>query len=95
MQDRLKAIWNRIKEFWAKFNKKQKILFISIFVVIIVVIIVLAKIVGHKDKIKLRSCENEKEAVEVRALLNDEGFKVTIDEDYNIYVSEDDYLEAK
>ena len=95
MQDRLKAIWNRIKEFWAKFNKKQKILFISIFVVIIVVIIVLAKIVGHKDKVKLRSCENEKEAVEVRALLNDEGFKVTIDEDYNIYVSEDDYLEAK
>ena len=95
MQDRLKAIWVKIKDFWAKFNKKQKILFISIFVAIIVAIIVLAKIVGHKDKIKLRSCENEKEAVEVRDLLKDEGFKVTIDEDYNIYVSEDDYLEAK
>ncbi len=95
MQDRLKAVWNKIKDFWLKFNKKQRILFIVIFVAIVVAIIVLAKIVGHKDKVKLRSCENESEAVEVRNLLNEEGFSVTIDENYNIYVSEDDYLEAK
>ena len=48
MQDRLKAIWIKIKDFWAKFNKKQRILFISIFVAIIVVIVVLAKIVGQQ-----------------------------------------------
>ena len=51
MKDRLKAIWEKIKNFWLKFNKKQRILFVTIFVVIIVVIIVLSKVIGKKDMV--------------------------------------------
>lgn len=69
MKDRLKAIWEKIKNFWLKFNKKQRILFVTIFVVIIVVIIVLSKVIGKKDMVKLRACSNETEVVVIRNLL--------------------------
>ena len=96
MLERLKAIWEKIKDFWLKFNKKQRILFISIFVVIVIAIIVLARIVGKTEMVKLRSCSSDSEAVEVRQLLRDNGFSsVKIDENNVIYVSEKEYQEAK
>ena len=95
MKDRLKAIWEKIKNFWLKFNKKQRILFVTIFVVIIVVIIVLSKVIGKKDMVKLRACSNETEVVEIRNLLNDNNISVTVDEYNNIFVADSDYVEAK
>lgn len=95
MKDRLKAIWEKIKNFWLKFNKKQRILFVTIFVVIIVVIIVLSKVIGKKDMVKLRACSNETEVVEIRNLLNDNNISATVDEYNNIFVDDSDYVEAK
>lgn len=96
MLDRLKAIWEKIKAFWLKFNRKQQILFVSIFVVIIIAIIVLARILGRTEMVKLRSCSSDAEAVEVRQLLQDSGFNsVKIDDNNVIYVSEKEYQEAK
>ena len=42
MQDRLKAILQKIKDWWMKFNKTQRALFISITAVVIIAIIILA-----------------------------------------------------
>ncbi len=93
--DRLKDGLNRIKEFWNKFNKTQKTLFISIFSVIIVTIIILAIVFSRETTVVLRECENASEATEVRNLLSDEGITCTVDTDYVIRVNEEDYVEAK
>lgn len=93
--DRLKDGLNRIKEFWNKFNKTQKALFISIFSVIIVTIIILAIVFSRETTVVLRECENASEATEVRNLLSDEGITCTVDTNYVIRVNEEDYVEAK
>ena len=93
--DRLKDGLNRIKEFWNKFNKTQKALFISIFSVIIVTIIILAIVFSRETTVVLRECENASEATEVSNLLSDEGISCTVDTNYVIRVNEEDYVEAK
>ncbi|MGN0375581.1 MAG: flagellar M-ring protein FliF C-terminal domain-containing protein, partial [Butyrivibrio sp.] len=95
MQDRLKQILNRIKEFWNKFNKTQRILFISIFAAIVITIIVLAVVFTRKETIVLRECESASEATEVRTLLADGGISCQISSDYVVTVDEADYVEAK
>ncbi len=96
MQDRLKAVLGRIKEFWGKFNKRQKITFISVLVVIVAAIIIVAVVTTRPKTVVLRACANESEATEVRTLLNDEGItSCTIDADNVVRVDEEDYVEAK
>lgn len=95
MPERIKNILDKIKQFWLKFNLKQRILFISIFVISVVAIVVLANVLGKKDKVKIKSCKDETELVEVRQLLRDNGFNVSYDDDYNVYVPEDSVTEAK
>lgn len=95
MQERLKAVLEKIKEFWGRFNKSQKIIFITVFVVIVAAIIIVARIVSTPKTVILRECANEAEATEVRTLLNDEGITCTIDNNNVVRVNEDDYTEAK
>lgn len=95
MQDRFKDILNRIKEFWNKFNKTQKVLFVSIFAVIIVTIIILAVVFSREKTVVLRECESASEATEIRTLLEDEGISCKISSDYVVTVDEEVYTEAK
>lgn len=93
--DRLKGIWNKVKEFWDKFNKTQKILFVSVFAVIVVAIIILAIVFSRETTSVLRQCESASEATEIRTLLEEEGISCTISEDYVIRVNEENFVEAK
>lgn len=95
MQERLKAVWEKIKEFWFKFNRTQRILFIVIFVVTVVAIIVVANIVSRDKMVVIKTCESASEAVEVRTLLEGEGISCTIDNNNVVRVSEDDSNEAR
>ena len=96
MPDRVKDILAKIKDFWNKFNKTQKILFVSIFAVIIVAIIILAIVFSRESTVVLKQCENASEATEIRNLLEEEGsISCTINEDYVVRVNEEDYVEAK
>lgn len=95
MQDRLKAILEKIKDFWNRFNRKQKILFISLTAAIIVAIIVTAVVVSRPKSVTLRQCSNEAEATEVRTLLNDNSITCKIDENNVVTVNKEDYVEAK
>ena len=95
MQDRLKAILDRIKAFWDKFNKKQKILFVSLSAAILTVIIIVAVIASRPKMVTIRQCSNESEATEVRALLNDNNITCQVDEKNVVTVKKDDYVEAK
>ena len=96
MPDRVKAILDKIKDFWNKFNKTQKILFVSVFAVIIITIIILAIVFSRESTVLLKQCENASEATEIRTLLEDEGtISCTISADYEVRVKEEDYVEAK
>ena len=95
MQERLKAVLDKIKELWNKFNRTQKIIFISVFVVIVAAIIVVANIATKPKTVVLRACSSESEATEVRTLLSDESISCTIDADNVVRVNESDYVEAK
>ncbi len=95
MQERLKAILQRIKDFWLKFNKKQRTLFIIIFAAIVVTIVILAVVFSRPSKVVLRECSSESEAVQVRSLLTDNDITCTVDSGNVIRVDEADYVEAK
>ena len=66
--DRLKGIWEKIKEFWNKFNKAQKAIFVSAFAVIIIAVIILSIVFSQEKTSILRHCENASEATEIRTL---------------------------
>ena len=93
--DRLKDIWKKIKDFWNKFNKTQKTIFVSVFAVIIVAVIILSIVLSQDKTSVLRHCESASEATEIRALLEEEGISCTISSDYVITVREEDFVEAK
>lgn len=95
MQDKLKGILGKIKDFWNKFNKTQKILFVSIFSAIVVTIVVVSIITTRTTMVVLRECASESEATEVRTLLSDGGISCTIDENNVVRVDEEAYVEAK
>lgn len=54
MQERFKAILEKIKAFWLKFNKTQRIVFIAVFVIVVAGIIIVSKIVSTPKKVVLR-----------------------------------------
>ena len=93
--DRLKGIWEKIKEFWNKFNKAQKAIFVSVFAVIIIAVIILSIVFSQEKTSVLRQCESASEATEIRTLLADNGISCTISSDYVITVNEEDFVEAK
>ncbi len=93
--DRLKDIWKKIKDFWNKFNKAQKTIFVSVFAVIVIAIVILAIVLSQEKTSVLRQCENASEATEIRTLLEEEGISCTISSDYVITVNEEDFVEAK
>lgn len=93
--DRLKGVLEKIKEFWGKFNNKQRVLFISILLTIIVAIIIIAAVSSRSTRVVLRECVSASEATEVRTLLADSSISCTIDNNYVVRVDEKDYTEAK
>lgn len=95
MQERLKNILNRVKEFWDRFNKKQKTLFIAISAGIVITIVILAFVFAQPNRVTLRNCTTAEEAVEVRTLLTDNGIKGYVDDNYTVTVDKANYTEAK
>ncbi len=95
MPEQLKNFFNKIKDWWLKFNKNQRILFITIAALVVVLIIVFAVIFGRTDYIVIRECQSATEATSVRTLLTDNGITCTVDSDYVVRISKDDEVEAK
>ena len=93
--DKIKAVLEKIKNFWNRFNKKQKTVFITVFAAIIGAIVIMAIVLNRDTSVVIRNCTNESEAVEVRNILTDAGINCTVDRNNVIRVSEGDYVEAK
>lgn len=98
MLDRLKKIWKRIVEYWNKFNRKQKTIFISAASIIVIALIILYVAFSKTNSIIIRYCESASEATEVRDLLQGSGISSSIDESagsYVVYIDENDEVDAK
>lgn len=81
MQERIKNIPKQLLEWWNKFSVKQKTLLASISVVVIIGLVIVAKVLTTPTMVPIRTCEDTKEAGQVKQLLVDEGIKYEVSSD--------------
>ena len=95
MEERLKNITNRLKEFWNRFTNKQRVTFISILGVVVVALSVLGYALSRPTMVTLVTSESTKQTSEVVELLDSEGIKnTTSDDGYVVYVNKNDLSNA-
>lgn len=81
MQERIQGIPKRVLEWWGKFSVKQKTLIASIAVFFAVAMAVVVKILTTPTMVPIRSCEDTKEAAEVKDLLQGEDIYFEVSND--------------
>lgn len=95
MEERLKNISNRLKEFWGKFTNKQRATMLSVAAVIIIALAILGYALSRPTMVTLITCESPKQASEVKELLEGEGIKMTVSDDGSVIsVNKKDLSEA-
>lgn len=81
MQEKIKEIPKRILEWWNKFSVKQKTLIASIAVAVIIALVIVAKILTTPTMVTVRTCEDTKEAAQVKDLLEGEQIDYEVSND--------------
>jgi flagellar M-ring protein FliF len=76
-----KKLLERVKEWWNKFQPKQKTLIIGIVAVILLAIAILIVVFTRKQYVNLVTCDSTKEAAEIRDLLDNEGLDYKVSSD--------------
>lgn len=81
MAERLRALWQRILEWWNRFTSRQKTIIIAVAAVVIVAVVVLVAVLTRDQYTTLLVCEDTKQAAEVRDLLDDSGltYQISVD----------------
>lgn len=85
MVDKVMEIWKkfyeRIKEWWNKFQPKQKTLIICVGVGVVIAISILIAVLARKQYESLVVCESTKEASQIKELLEGEGLDYKVSSD--------------
>ncbi len=81
MQERLRNIPKQLLEWWNKFSVKQKTLLASISVIVIIGLAIVARVLTTPTMVTIRTCEDTKEAGEVKQLLDGEDIKYEVSSD--------------
>ena len=76
-----KKILDRVKEWWNKFQPKQKTLIIGIGVALLLAATILIVVLSWKHYTPLVSCESAKEAAAVKALLDEQNLTYKMSSD--------------
>ena len=76
-----KKLLERIKEWWNKFQPKQKTLIIGIGVVILLAITILVVVFTRKQYVNIVNAESTKEAAAVKELLEGQGLDYKVSSD--------------
>ncbi|MCM1183881.1 MAG: flagellar M-ring protein FliF [Roseburia sp.] len=76
-----KKILDRVKEWWNKFQPKQKTLIIGIGVALLLAATILIVVLSWKHYTPLVTCEDAKEASAVKALLDEQGLTYEMSSD--------------
>ena len=70
MADKLKALWQKVLDWWNQFTAKQKTLIIGAGSVILLTIIILVSILNQPQYVLLATANSTKEASEIKELLD-------------------------
>jgi flagellar M-ring protein FliF len=96
MADRLKAILNRIVEWWNKFSPKQKTIIVCAFAGVILAIGVVSYVLTRPQYAVVKICETTAVAAEVTELLeSNEITNYTSDDALTVYVLKEQLSEAR
>ena len=81
LMDRLKAIPQKILDWWNKFDAKQKTIIVSVSAGVILALAILVTILTRPTYETLITCESTKQASEITALLEGESIEYRITDD--------------
>ena len=81
MQERIRELFNRLKEWWNRFSTKQKTLIVSIAAAVVVAITVFVWALSVPQYTVLVSSETTKQTTNIRELLDDADMDYKISED--------------
>ena len=81
MPEQLQKLFDRVLEWWKKFNTKQKTLLLSILATIVLALVILAVVVSKPEMMPLYTCSSLKEAGNIKELLTDNSISYTVSED--------------
>ncbi len=81
MPERIRAIWQRILDWWNQFTARQKTLIIGAGTVVLLTIIILVSVLNQPQYILLANANSTKEASEIRDLLDSNSINYKISDD--------------
>ena len=81
MPERLKAIWQRILDWWNQFTTRQKTLIIGAGTVVLLTIIILVSVLNQPQYVLLATANSTKEASEIRDLLDSSAINYKMSDD--------------
>ncbi len=81
MPERLRAIWQRILDWWNQFTARQKTLIIGAGTVVLLTIIILVSVLNQPQYVLLATANSTKEASEIRDLLESNSVNYKMSDD--------------
>lgn len=81
MADRIRAILQRIVDWWKKFTTRQKALIISSIAVVVIALIILGVVATRPQKMDLVTADSAEEESQIKDLLDGEGIAYTQSQD--------------
>ena len=81
MADKLKALWQKVLDWWNQFTAKQKTLIIGAGSVILLTIIILVSILNQPQYVLLATANSTKEASEIKELLDSNSVNYKMSDD--------------
>ena len=81
MAERLKALWQKILDWWNQFTAKQKTLVVGAGSVILLTIIITVSVLNQPQYIPLATANSTKEASEIKELLDSNSINYKISDD--------------
>ena len=92
---RLRALWEKILEWWGKFNSRQKTLIISVAAAVVVALVVVISILTQPKYEILSVSESTKQTSEIQALLDENNISYKTSTDgLTVSVLKEDYSDA-
>ncbi len=81
MPERIKAIWQRILDWWNQFTARQKTLIIGAGTVVLLTIVILVSVLNQPQYVLLATANSTKEASEIRDLLESNSVNYKMSDD--------------
>ena len=81
MPEKLRALWQKVLDWWNQFTAKQKTLIVGAFGVVLITIIILVTVLNQPQYILLANANSTKEASEIKELLDSNSINYKMSDD--------------